>query len=665
MCFSPKSQLNQMITCLSHERVRSAPLRSTGVRSLGLVLALALAACGTPPEGDPLPETFPNKPGGNPLVPEVAGFPFPSDFYLAKDEKTATGYHVAIPDAALPTGPGLTAAQFRPFDGFSRIPAILAFLPGGVDGDSLPDPRKPELTVKADSPVMLLEGTSWKQVPILAENDARADTPRVRALIIRPLRALRPSTRYVVVLRDTLRTADGKPHEANDAFRALRDGLSTNDPAIERQRKDFVVVREAIEKAGLERSEVVLAWSFHTRSEKQVVAPLLAMHDIVERYQLGDATITSDEIDAKKNRQLAGHFMVPNFVPGAGRGIELSSAGKPIQFGKRKVEFVITVPDSVKQPRPVVVWGHGFLGSRIQATRGSVNELCRKSRFVTAGTNIGFNDDIETETLKALTTDLSSIDWVVAENLQTFVNHTALARLLKEKLSKTLTKTTSTGRVKVIDPDEVHYAGASNGGTFGLVVAATSPEFERAALVVGGGGLTHFLQRAVQWNGYGPVFDLVLKEPREQQLAFSLLQTSIDPIDSMSYASHLVNDRFKGLKPMRAAMHMAVNDSQVRNLVTEWVARTAGVKLVVPTPKKVYGLDTIHAEAPDGAKDVDGVMFVYDEKVAPSPVTNLPPKKDNGTHGTVRELDVYMKSVTALIEHGKFVQYCDGACDPH
>jgi pimeloyl-ACP methyl ester carboxylesterase len=150
----------------------------------------------------------------------------------------------------------------------------------------------------------------------------------------------------------------------------------------------------------------------------------------------------------------------------------------------------------------------------------------------------------------------------------------------------------------VLDAENVHYMGISNGGTFGYVMAATSPQLERSVMVVGGGGLIHFLQRATQWNMFGPLLRLVIRDPIDQQLAFSMIQQVLDPVDSMNYIRHLVTDRYPGMRPMRAQMHMAIGDSQVNNLVTEWAMRSAQIPVVVPSPKDIWGLPTVTPACP-------------------------------------------------------------------
>ena len=636
-----------------------ARLAATAVIWLGVTLA----ACG--PGGIP---GYENPTGGNPLVLEEGALPYPSDYYLVDDATTATGRRVSMPQTIMPRS--LEASVFDQ-DGFTVTPAILTRLPGGTDVDSLPSPTDHAESVSDDSSIWLVREDTWERVGILAELDQTTADPERQSIIIRPLRALDWDTGYVVIMRNTLRRLDGTPHEAGPVFRALRDGRRTNIDEIERQREDFRMVNRAIAESGLEPDEVVLAWSFHTRSEAATTDPLVRMQRAADAAPIRDHEITSDTLEGV-NRQIEGTMEVPNFVDPDTRRVVLDAEGEPREFGTRQVPFVLTIPTTVQTgaaggARPLIIYGHGFLGTRAQTTRGSFNDLCQDYQMSAAGTEFGFHEGIIGIVTSALGGQFDRMNEVAAEVQQSFVNSTFLAKLARERLASEIQHDPMDGGApyRLIDPDAVHYMGISNGGTFGYVMAATSPAFERAVMVVGGGGLIHFLQRATQWNQFGAVFALIVRDPLEQQVAFSMVQQLLDPVDPMSYLGHLVHDRYPGLPPLRASMHMAVADSQVNNLVTEWAMRTADVPMVVPSPRAVWDLPVVSADLPGGAAaDVQAVMHVYDEDVTPSPITNVPPAEDNGTHGSVRALMSYQAQVGRFLTEGVFVHVCDGPCDP-
>jgi hypothetical protein len=630
------------------------PQRARQVFIRAAMFGVALTALGcTPDNARPSPTDYPNQPGGNPLVPEVAGYPFPSDFYLVEDSSTRTGRRVELPDAALET-PKLAAA-LGGADGFSWIPLIVTYLPGGVAASS----------AGADA-VLLVRIGSWARVPVVVETDLTEPDPERRALIIRPLVALEADAGYVVILGDTLVDVRGRAHRAGAAFAALRDGTPTGVEAIERQRGDFEQVTAALAALELDPDRVVQAWSFHTRSEEALLRALLAMQDHASAAKLGGYTITSDRVETtggRTNRQIVGTFEAPDFIGDDGL-IRRGADGTPSPSGRRDVEFRLTVPSTVDVPRPMLLFGHGIFGSPAELTHGSFNDLCTEHRFSAIGGHIGLNERNQALALVALTAEPERLAQLAADIQQGMVDYTTLARLVKERLVDDLTRDDGQGPVKLIDPTRVAFMGISNGGNIGFGVAATTPKLGRAVLVAGGGGLIHNLERVSLWASLGPVVKLAYPDSRERQLVLSLLQQALDPFDAMTFARHLVRDRLPGRGPLRVAVHMAVHDSAVSNMITEWVVRTAGLPLVTPAPKAIPGLQALPAPPPAGAPDAPGALFVYDQKVEPNPSGNLPPSRDNGTHEAFRELDAYKRQVAAFVESGKLVQLCTGACDP-
>ncbi len=594
-------------------------------------------------------------PGGNPLVPQSPALQYPSDRYLVEDADTATGFRVRLPVEALP---GNTPAVFDDADGFSLIPLVVAALPGGVAPSSLPDATDPAATLSADASVLLLAGLEGERWPVLAEVDLRARRPGRQALLIRPHIALRPDTDYVAVLRTSLTTLDGEPHEAGPAFAALRDGVATTAPSLESQRPRFeTVVRPALEAAGISMDSVVLAWSFHTRSRVELLAPHLALQDAAAELVLPELEIAGERVDEEHGQRIVeGTLTLPEWVSPEGR-IELEADGRPRVFGERVLPVVMTLPADLNEPRPVVVFGHGFFSSRYEITWSSFRRLQQRLQLPAIAVDFaGFNEDEMNATAVQLVTNAGFLDRLTARQTQSYADFTVLARLVREQLAVG-------AFADRLDPDRVSYLGISNGATFGAVILTVSRVFERGALVVGGGGLVHFLQRAVSWNDLGLLVEARYPDDLELQLALSVFQQKLDRIDAASFAAHLVHDRLPGRPELRLSDHMAVHDSQVSNLVTEMVARSAGLRLVAPSAKPVWGLETVEAP-PDGDAEALGTLTVYDEALEPAPVGNQPPEEDNGAHETIRHLESYFEHMRVFLEEGRVIQVCDGPCDP-
>jgi hypothetical protein len=625
------------------------------------LLALLTLGLGCKPDEAEILTGLPDVPGENPLVPDVPMFPFPSDFYLEEDPDTLTGRRLALDDRVMPQG--VSAATLATADGFSRAPAILAWFEGGLDAASLPDIDDPGAAMASDATVRLIRQDSWEPVPLLVELDLNTEDLDEQALIIRPQDILEPATGYVVILTDGLRGADGQSAPpVSEAFRALRDGIETDSSTVEAQRDDFTLVNEAIVGVGLEPERVVLAWSFHTRSAEQVQDPLIAMQDATVDWDLTGWSITDDAWDDDgQNRLIHGVFEAPDYL-GEDDTFTVDDRGLPVIEGTREVEFMVTIPVTAStETRPAMVFGHGFFSSLEEPTWSSLNNGLQRWRMAAATTNfIGFCEDDLVDTMGILGSGLDGVTTVVAQQMQSHVHQTLLGRLMAEELSEAITAEDGT---PLIDGDSVHYMGISNGGTQGLVIMTASPFFERGVLDVPGGGWTHMLQRAVQWNTMGTAFSSQYDDPLDLQLEMSLLQLVFDPIDSLNWVEHLAQDRLPGRPDVRVSLQEAVGDCQVSNMVTEWVARAGDIPLVTPSPREVWGLEEITAEPPEGTER-NAALLIYDEGYDPLPSGNLPPEEENGAHATVRRLEGYLEHVGAFMEDGTIAQFCDGACDP-
>ncbi len=627
-------------------------------RVLLLLLLSLLLGCPGEPEPEPITD-LPNQPGGNPLVPDVALYPYPSDLYLVADSSTATGRSLELPAEALPQG--LSPGTFEGHDGYSRVPAMLAWFIEGVDPASLPDAHDPSATTSPDSPVLLVEEGTDALIPLLVELDANARGPFEQALILRPHRALRAGHGYSVLLRNTLRSATGGDIAVGDAFRALRDGIPTDSDAVEAQRADFQIALDATAAVGWATEDLLLAWTFHTRSEEQVVGPLLAMQEVMNTVDL-PAWSPVSEGDDGDDWAVRGTFEAPEFLDADNR-IRIDADGLPIQQGTRTVEFTLAVPDTVDEPRPVICYGHGFFSHRDAVLGGSYGRGLQEWEMSSIAINFrGFSEDDLLDTAPILSGDLDRVPEIIDKQVVNVATFTLMARLVREQLAADVTVPRGDDDLAALDADRVHYMGISNGGTQGLTIMSTSPIFERGVLVVPGGGWTHMMQRAVQWTTMADILESSYT-PLELQVTMGLMQNLFDPADSLNYVEHLTEDRFDGRTDVAVTLHQAVDDSQVSNLVTDWVARTADVPLVVPSPRDIWGLDEVEAQAPDG-HDGPSAMFVYDLQVEPPPEGNVPPEVDSGSHGEVRNLDVYNQQVGAFLEDGSIVQVCDGPCDP-
>jgi hypothetical protein len=218
----------------------------------------------------------------DPLTPTQCGYPFPSSVYLQADPSTPTGKHVVFGKTTLPTyGDGIHVdpAVWSDSDGFSAGQSLLFHLPGAtVTG--FPTQDTIESSLGPDSPTVLIDAETGERVAHFAERDESIldDEPEDRALIIRPVVRLKDSTRYIVAVRRVV-DAGGKAVAPSPAFQALRDGSASCDVSVSRRRELYKDIFARLDKAGIKKDDLQLAWDYSTASRENNTSRFLHMRD--------------------------------------------------------------------------------------------------------------------------------------------------------------------------------------------------------------------------------------------------------------------------------------------------------------------------------------------------------------------------------------------------
>lgn len=657
--------------------------------SLCLIIIMALVGCSDPAE-EPLnvdePDTghedvdetwtpvealdLPNAmgAGGHSLL------PWPSDQYIRAQD----GVVELAPDASLlPAGftPELMAGS-----GVSRVTPIVTWLPGGIDPGTLPDADDWGASLEEESTVavvVLRDDAEPELWPVLAEIDATAEAPEEATLLLRPHRPFPPGAQVAVGLRTGLKTygchlgdsaEQCQDHTTLPALQRILDGEPegrAEESWMDRERDALLT---ALPLLGPQVTDLVQAWTFTVRGKSEVVDPLVGMQQAAADADASSYTL--DPVHYEENRALIyGRLDVPWFLDEEDR-VVLDEAGAPVIQETRSVRFLITIPRTVTEPRPVVLFGHGFFSSIEESTWGNLfNGLQRWEMAAVTTRFYGFAEADFGSAASALAgTTFDGLAGIIDLQRQSQANFTVVHNMLSQHLADSLTiefeeEGQGQGEFSPLDSSNIPYMGISNGGTQGLVMMSTSPVLSRGALVVPGGGWAHMLQRASQWTTLGALLANRYDSDVELQLAMSLIQHIFDPVDSLNFMEHLVEDRLPGLpENPQILMVEAVNDAQVANLVTRWVAAAAGVPQIVPSVAEIWQMPTTGAEAPEGAPG--GVGFeLYDLGVDDNPPGNVAPT-ENGVHNDVRLLDAYREQMGIFLEDGRVVRTCDGPCDP-
>lgn len=645
-----------------------------------LVALSAVAACGddgTSPPVNGIPAEC------NPLGGVTCLLPWPSSAYEVADPSTATGVRLALPAEAMPVNIDQVAidpAPYNRFDGFPPSAPALVLMPNGFSGTNLPPPEDPARSLAADSPIVLWNMETHTRAPFFAEIDQNVENPVERALIIRPMVRLDPGSHYAVFLRNTLTDKDGAPLTAPPAFAALRDDTAYEHPRLGRDRYPAIFAEAAT--AGLTKSELVLAWDFHTASDDFLQADLLSMRTqaLASMGPVGaNLSFTSTLRGADDTRVLrayTGTFKAPDFLTNAERDdsiLRRGSDGLPVQQGMRDANFAAIIPrcaETATGPLPVVIFGHGLFGSGSDyLDDGFLQRVANDYCYVVFGGDfIGLTERQFTVAALAAN-DINKGSWITEKLAQSVIDFIALEHVIRGPM-RTAPEFQRDGQ-PLIDANRVYYLGGSLGGIMGNVFMAYDPTITRGALGVPGGAWTMLFERSIAWTALKGAATGAYPDPLIYELLINLLGAKFEPYDPITTAANVVADPLPNTPPKQILMWEAIGDCLVNNYSTETVVRTMGLSLITPSVRTPYGI-------PPATGTITSGLTVLDEHPTPLPPTstNAQPIEDNGTHSGVNKRQAVLDQVREFILTGVITQTCQvggqpsscdcntGACGP-
>ncbi len=629
---------------------------------------MAVAACGG--DGDD------GGPDGiadacNPLGGVTCLLPWPSAAFLAEDATTATGYRLSLDVAGMPInvdGKPVEPAFFNRFDGFAPSAPIVVAFPTGVGGSNLPHPDRPDESLAADSPIVLLDMDRMERAPFFAEIDQNVPEVAQRTLIIRPLIRLNPATRYAVALRRSLKAPDGSDLTSPAAFVAVRDGTAFEHPRLQRGRFDAVF--GALDGAGVSRDDLVLAWDFVTASDDFLTEDLLTMRDTAVAA-IGTAganlSFTTEAFNGDPqlvSKAFKGTFTSPDFLT-ADETIESilrrDASGLPMMQGMRDANYAAIIPrcaETAPLPLPTIVFGHGLFGSAEDYIDDGflqtvANQLCFN---IVAGDFIGLTErQISVAALAA--NDLNKASGITEKLAQSVIDFIALENLVRGPMRQHAEF--RRGNEDIIDPARVYYLGGSLGGIMGNVFMAYDPNITRGALGVPGGAWTMLFERSIAWSALKGAAQGSYDDPLEYQPLILLLGAHFEPYDPITTAGRVIADPLPNTPAKQIMLYEAIGDCLVNNYSTETVVRTMGVPYVTPSVKEPWGIEPTSVAVSSG-------FTIYDEHPTPLPpsTTNAQPLTDNGTHSGVNKRQAVIDQVREFVLEGNLVQMCRNGKSP-
>jgi hypothetical protein len=624
--------------------------------------------------------SLPMKANCNPLGAHGCMPPWPSSVFEVDDATTATGRRLAIPDGTLPTNAdGIAAdpAGWNLADGFSPAAPIIVSFPGGVSITGLPPVDSMDLSLAADSPTVILDMTTGQRVAHFAEVDAQVtDAVQIQAgsqaLFLRPAARLVGGHRYAVAITKAVKSASGDDLEVPPGFAALRDGKHTDHALLEAARPRLDEALDALDAAGFPRDELVVAWDFTVASDTFIHSDMIAARDRALMALQGhpiqvtiatDAPIdTGSVIKRKITGTLDAPLMLTDGAVGANPIVARDPSGLPAVQGFYQIPFTAIVPACAytsATPVPLVVYGHGLLGSSSETAGGvqqtTASELC----MVFVGTDMRGMSTADIPAVARTLNDVTHADQVFEVLEQGLVNHITLVQAMRTTMAQSLFVDAANGNKPLVDPTRVYYYGLSQGAILGTSVMAYEKTVLRAALGVGAANYSLLLDRSGDWPTYRTVLAGGYPDPLDDELVISLCQMRWDKTEGSGVANSVLAGTPTGVPAKQILMQIALSDEQVPNVGSYWQARTMNIPVLAPSPTVPWGLMTQDSPLPGGS-----ALVIEDGGVAPPPSTNVPPPPHNpAMHDLTRNQPASRRQINTFFTTGMIVNECSpGAC---
>ncbi len=653
--------------------------------------------------------------------------PFPDDFYTVKDTSSNTGRRIAFQTDAMPANSSdvhIDAGPYRRNDGFSPGQAIVLRVPGLdtpqalASTNAVPINHQGRYTDK-NTPVVVIDAQTGKRWPIWVEIDSNAASPDDTALLIHPAKNFNAKHRYVVALRN-LKDSSGKTIAAPEGFRYYRDKLPSGKAAINKQRNRFERVFKDLRSAGIDRSNLYLAWDFTVGSDQQIASRMLDIRNDAFA-QLGDTDLSDGVVtgtapsfdvtgvdlnpDSDIARRVTGTFTVPCYMTSVG-GVpcapgsvyNMGSGGKPAQNGTWTANFICIVPhsivdDSGHSPGRPVVYGHGLLGDAGEVNSDAQRGLSQEHKMMHCATDeIGFSENDIGSAAIALS-NMSKFPTLAERTQQGLLNELYLGRLMDNPAGFASAKAfhedqtdadehpndtispTDDSNPSVIDTNKLYYNGNSQGGILGGAFTAISPDATRTSLGVSGMNYSVLLNRSSDFGTYEAVFNPAYPSKLKQALVLSMVQILWDSGEANGYARRMTTNPLPNTPQHRVLMDIAFGDHQVTTWQADVEARTIGAKAHDPV---VYdgrwpGVDPLFGIPRIASYPYSGSAIVYWDSgplsspgpgnTDPPPLTNTPNGSGDDPHERPRRAPGEKQMVSDFLQpdaQSHITDTCDG-----
>ena len=582
-------------------------------------------------------------------------FPFPNDRFTVADPGTDTGKRVNFALASMPTsysGKHVDPTELNRNDGFSPGAKIIT----RVDGIDLATTGAVLITkiarsLEPDAPIVLIDAATGEHRLLWTEMDPFAPG----LVIMRVGKNLENGHRYIVAMR-RIKNAAGDTLPAQRAFQLYRDRIPTFLPAVEARRSKMEAIFSELERAGVARNDLFLAWDFTVISKRNMSERMLKMRD--ETFaSLGNAaptfTVTRNDTytsDINGNpsaqfRRVEGTFQVPLYMTGAGapgsrlrQGPDGLPERNPSQDYTATYRCTIPAATTAANPARIVLYGHGLLGDEGEVGARNIRDITTAYNFVYCATKWAGMSEDDMSNVYSILENLSLFPSLPDRLHQGFLDFLVLGRAMKHPLGFASNAAFQDAEGHpIIDTSELFYDGNSQGAISGGGLAAYAQDYTRAVLGVTGMNYSTLLRRSVDFDTFFLFLSATYPDAYETGLNMALLQMLWDRVEANGNATHVTADTYPDTPPKKILLHVAFGDHQVANVSAEVEARSMGARIHQPalapgrhfdellpgdpTNKAYFGIDPLPAGPYDGS-----AIVVFDSGTPTPPTGILPPR---------------------------------------
>ena len=197
----------------------------------------------------------------------------------------------------------------------------------------------------------------------------------------------------------------------------------------------------------------------------------------------------------------------------------------------------------------------------------------------------------------------------------------------------------------------------------GLMLAAVSPDIERAVLGVPGMNYSLLLPRSVDFDTYEAIMKPAYPNDLDRTLIFGITQMLWDRGEGAGYVQHVTANPYEGTPAKTLLLDVAFGDHQVTPLSAFVEARTIGATIHQPITASGRGDLALAAWGlqPTVYPSKGSAVVVWDSGMEPMPIENVAPRKGDDSHEDPRaDADVRAQKATFLFD-GSLVDACAGA----